>query len=138
MQNCTACELTQKQPATAPLIPWKWPVRVWQRVHMDYAEKDGVNFFVVVDAHSKWPEVFSTSSTTTHKTFEMLSHLFAVYDLPEEIVADNGPQFVSDEMPFHEEAWTLAYSCSSLSPSLKWGGREIRSDTEASLAHRQD
>jgi len=52
VQNCTACQLTQKQPATAPLIPWKWPVRVWQRVHMDYAEKDGVYFFVVVDAHS--------------------------------------------------------------------------------------
>ncbi|XP_044169686.1 uncharacterized protein LOC122953784 [Acropora millepora] len=65
---------------------------------MDYAEKDGVYFFVVVDAQSNWPEVFSTSSTTTHKTIEMLSHLFAAYGLPEEIVLDNGPQFVSDEM----------------------------------------
>ena len=98
VRNCTACQLTRKQPATAPLIPWKWPVRVWQCVHMDYAEKDGVYFFVVVDAHSKWPEVFSTSSTTTYKTIEMLSHLFAAYGLPEEIVLDNGPQFVSDEM----------------------------------------
>ena len=67
---------------------------------MDYAEKDGVYFFVVVDAHSKWPEVFSTSSTTTYmyKTIEMLSHLFAACGLPEEIVSDNGPQFVSEEM----------------------------------------
>ena len=24
VQNCTACQLTRKQPATAPLIPWKW------------------------------------------------------------------------------------------------------------------
>ena len=62
------------------------------RVHMDYAEKDGVYFLVVVDAHSKWPEVFSTSSTTIHKTIEMLSHLFGDYGLPEEIVSDNGPQ----------------------------------------------
>ena len=65
VQNCTACQSTR--PAIAPLVPWKWPVRVWQRVHMDYAEKDSVYFFVVVDAHSKWPEVFSTSSTTTYK-----------------------------------------------------------------------
>ena len=42
--------------------------------------------------------MFSTSSTTTHKTIEMLSHLFTAYGLPEEIVSDNGPQFVSDEM----------------------------------------
>ena len=106
---------------------------------MDYAEKDGVYFFVVVNAHSKWPEVFSTSSTTTHKTIEMLSHLFAAYGLPEEIVSDNGPQFMSDEMlHFIEEAWDSAYSCSSLSPSLKWGSREIRLDTKASLTHKQD
>ena len=99
VQSCTACQLTRKQPATAPLIPWKWPVRIWQRMHMYYAEKHGVYFFVVVDAHSKWPEVFSISSTTTHKTIEMLSHHFAVfYGLPEEIVSDNGPQFVSEEM----------------------------------------
>ena len=45
VKNCTACQLMRKQPATAPLIPWKWPVRVWQRVHMDYAEKDGVYSF---------------------------------------------------------------------------------------------
>ena len=97
-QNCTACQLTRKQPATAPMIPWKLPVRVWQRVHMDFVEKDGVYFVVVVDALSKWPEVFCTPSTTTHKTIEMLSHLFAAYGLPEEIVSDNGPQFVSDAM----------------------------------------
>ena len=51
MQNCTVCQLMRKQPATAPLIPRKWPVQVWQRVHVDYAEKDRVYFFVVVDAH---------------------------------------------------------------------------------------
>ena len=65
---------------------------------MDNAEKDVVYFLVMVDTHSKWPEVFSTSSTTAHKTIEMLSHLSAAYGLPEEIVSDNGPQFVSDEM----------------------------------------
>ena len=81
MQNCTACQSTRKQPATAPLAPWKWPVRVWQRVHIDFAEKDGVYFFVVVGAHSKWPEVFSTSSTTPYKTIEMFSHIFAAYGL---------------------------------------------------------
>ena len=62
---------------------------------MDYAEKDGVYFFVVVDAHS---EFFATSSTTIHKTIKMLSQLFAAYGLPEEIASDNGPQFVSEEM----------------------------------------
>ena len=98
VQNCMACQSVRKQPVTAPLIPWKWPARIWQRVHMDYAEKDGVYFFVVVDAHSKWPEVFATASTTAAKTIEMLTRLFASYGLPEEMVSDNGPQFISKEL----------------------------------------
>ncbi|XP_048578018.1 uncharacterized protein K02A2.6-like [Nematostella vectensis] len=93
VHHCEACQSVRKQPATAPLIPWKWPVRVWQRVHMDYAVKDGVNFFVVVDAHSKWPEIIATSSTTAPKTIEMLAGLFASHGLPEEMVSDNGPPF---------------------------------------------
>ena len=111
IQNCRACQSTQKQPATAPLVPWKWPVQVWQCVHMDYAEKDDVFFFVMVEAHSKWPEVFSTSSTTTHKTIEMLSHLFAAYGLLEEIVSDNGLQFVSEEMHHFKKKHGIQHTC---------------------------
>ena len=49
---------------------------------MDYTEKDGVYFFVVVVSYSKWPEVFATASTTASKTIEMLTRLFASYGLP--------------------------------------------------------
>ena len=52
---------------------------------------------VVVDAHSKWLEVFPMSTTTTEKTLEVLRNLFASYRLPEQIVSDNGPQFTSHE-----------------------------------------
>ncbi|KAK3739921.1 hypothetical protein QZH41_004932 [Actinostola sp. cb2023] len=67
------------------------------RIHVDYAEFEGVYYLVVVDAHSKWPEVFATSSTTATKTIDLLSVLFAAYGLPEELVSDNGPQFTSEE-----------------------------------------
>lgn len=33
-------------------------LKIWQRIHMDFAEKDGVLFFVVVNAHSICPEYF--------------------------------------------------------------------------------
>jgi len=36
-------------------------------------------------------------STTTQKTITKLRKLFAAYGLPEQLVSDNGPQFVSDE-----------------------------------------
>ena len=68
-----------------------------ERVHIDFAEKDGQNFLIVVDAHSKWPEVFPMTSTTSTKLCDKLRMWFAAYGLPKCIVSDNGPQLVSAE-----------------------------------------
>ena len=54
-------------------------------------------FLVAVDSHSKWPEVFIMSTTTVSKTIEVLCVMFAAYGLPDQIVSDNGPQFISSE-----------------------------------------
>ena len=54
-------------------------------------------FLVVVNAHSKWPEVIPVSSTTSSSTIEVLRDLFARTGIPEQIVSDNGAQFVSEE-----------------------------------------
>ena len=54
-------------------------------------------FMIIVDTHSKWLEVVKMASTTTEKTLDVLRNMFARYGLPEQIVSDNGPQFVSKE-----------------------------------------
>ncbi len=86
------------KPAVAPLHPWVWPNSPWKRIHIDYAGPFlNKMFLVVVDAHSKWPEVIQMSSTTSQNTTEALQALFARYGLPEQIVSDNGAQFTSQE-----------------------------------------
>lgn len=97
VQNCGVCQAVQKVPAVAPLHPWRWPARVWQRIHLDFVEKEKQFFLVVVDSHLKWLEVFHMTSITSSKTIEVLRGLFASYGLPEEVVSDNGPQFTSTE-----------------------------------------
>ena len=52
---------------------------------------------IVIDTHSKWPEVIEINSTTAQRTIVELRKLFAAYRLPEQLVSDNGPQFVSDD-----------------------------------------
>ena len=52
-------------------------------------------FLIVVDAHSKWPEVLVMNSTTAEKTVSELRTVFARWGLPEVLVSDNGPQFTS-------------------------------------------
>ena len=98
VSSCQQCQANINMPAAAPLHPWIWPTTPWQRVHVDYAGPfQGKSFLIAVDTHSKWPEVFDISSTTTVKTIAVLRHLFSAYGLPEQIVTDNGPQFISEE-----------------------------------------
>jgi len=67
-------------------------------VHIDFSGPfKNRTFLIVIDANSKWPEVIEMHSTTAQKTITELRKLFAAYGLPEQLVSDNGPQFVSDE-----------------------------------------
>lgn len=54
-------------------------------------------FLLLIDAHSKWPEIVEMPSTTASRTVDVLHQIFAHYGIPEQIVSDNGPQFVSEE-----------------------------------------
>ena len=54
-------------------------------------------FLIIVDTHSKWPEVEIMSSTTSTQTVDRLRTIFARYGVPAQVVTDNGPQFTSAE-----------------------------------------
>ena len=50
-----------------------------------------------MDAKSKWLEVLRMSSTTAAATVQALRFVFVTHGMPEEIVSDNGPQFIAQE-----------------------------------------
>ena len=101
VQGCKSCQEVKNSPPATALHPWSWPTQPWKRVHLDFAGPvEGVMLFLAVDAHSKWPEIEIMSSTTAIKTIEVLRKMFARHGLPEQIVTDNGPQFVSTELEF--------------------------------------
>ena len=97
VKGCKSCMAVQNMPPVAPLHVWQWPNRIWQRVHIDFAEKEGTYFLVLIDSHSKWLEVCHMNTTTSSKTIDVLGTWFAAYGYPEELVSDNGPQFTSGE-----------------------------------------
>ena len=58
-------------------------------LHIDFVGRfKGRLFFVLIDAHSKWPEIAEM------KTIEVMRTLFGLYGIPEQVVSDNGPQFI--------------------------------------------
>ena len=96
--SCVECKKAKKAPPTAPLQPWSWPSRPWQRVHLDFAGPfQGVTFLLAIDAYSKWPEVRFMKSTTALKTLEVLRDWFSSHGIPHRLVTNNGPQFVAQE-----------------------------------------
>ena len=54
-------------------------------------------FFIIVDAHSKWVEIFRTPSTTSATVIQCLRCTFTRFGLPHTIVADNASNFTSTE-----------------------------------------
>ena len=56
----------------------------------------GHMFLVVIDAYSKWPEVAIMQSISVENTVKGLRSIFANKGVPEILVSDNGPQFVSE------------------------------------------
>ena len=66
-----------------------WTLQVCSRARHAY--------LVIVDTHSKWPEVIEMKSTTTASLIVELRRVFPVFGLPQQLVSDNGPQFISAE-----------------------------------------
>ena len=100
-------------------------------------------YLVIVDAHSKWMDVHVMQSITSTKTIEKLRIVFATHGLvlPQKVVTDNGPSFVSTEFkefmvrnaikhvtsaPYHPSSNGLAERAVQ---SFKHGTKRIPGDT---------
>ena len=79
---CYGCRGVQNAPLAAP-------------VHPPFHH---AMFLIVVDAYSKWPDIFEMGFTTSTATIKTLRTLFARQGIPAEIVLDNGPQFRSEKV----------------------------------------
>ena len=44
----------RKPLALAPLEPWMWPSNPWHGIHIDSAEIEKRDYFILDDAHSRW------------------------------------------------------------------------------------
>ena len=96
--SCDTCLEHRSMPPKAELHPWEWPKAPWHRIHVDHAgPMDGNYFLVIVDAHSKWTDIYKTNGTTSTETIRLLQHSFSRFGLPVSIVSDNGPCFTSAE-----------------------------------------
>ena len=110
---CQLCQETASRPASDITHQWIYPNKPFERVHADFAEFNGRHYLIVVDAFSKWPEVYQmqkdTSATAT--VYSLLSYI-ASFGIPQVLVTDNGPQFTSKVFQTFCQENGIVHKCS--------------------------
>lgn len=97
VDSCKPCALNKNNPPKYHQ-PWESSKIPWERVHIDHAGPfKGSYFFIAVDSCTKWLEVQETKSITTFTTVKILKEMFARFGIPNTVVSDNGPAFISSE-----------------------------------------
>ncbi|GBL91842.1 Uncharacterized protein K02A2.6 [Araneus ventricosus] len=77
-RNCVDCARHKTDSAKSKVQHWEYPGIPWERIHIDFAGPIFEHMFLlIVDAHSKWLEVYPMKVTTTKKTIECLRDSFA-------------------------------------------------------------
>ncbi|KER27476.1 hypothetical protein T265_13796, partial [Opisthorchis viverrini] len=64
---------------------------------VDAGSINGQQYLILVDAYSKWPEVFSLTHVTACVTIAKLQNMFSCFGVPNTIVSDNGSASTSAE-----------------------------------------
>ena len=98
VKECKNCQEAANEPPRARPHPWQWPSGPMDRIHLDYFGPFlGQNCLLMVDSFSKWGDVDIVPRAGTRGVIKVLRSWFSRYGLPNQIVSDNGPQFVSKE-----------------------------------------
>ncbi|XP_037810026.1 uncharacterized protein K02A2.6-like [Lucilia sericata] len=96
VRNCHNCAVAATAPVKHTLQSWPLATKPMERLHIDIAGPcNGQYYFVIIDAFSKWPEIYQVSNITSSTIIAKLTEMFARYGDCETIVSDNGTQFVS-------------------------------------------
>lgn len=57
VRQCKICQSALPSTQPAPLCQWRVSDFPWERVHLNFATKEGHMFLIAVDAYSKWLDV---------------------------------------------------------------------------------
>ncbi|XP_037929091.1 uncharacterized protein K02A2.6-like [Teleopsis dalmanni] len=92
MKQCDICK-TNNPLCKQEFDKWLAMMRPWESVHIDFAGPFYNSMWLIcVDAYSQFPFVCQLTNSATSDTIAALSSIFAIEELPETIVSNNGPQ----------------------------------------------
>ena len=108
----TCCEYRSKQQKE-PMVLSPLPTMPWQRVASDLFKLENLDYLVVVDYYSRYPEIALLKDTTSSTVITHMKSIFARHGIPSELMSDNGPQYSSELFKLFAQEWEFRHTTSS-------------------------
>ena len=112
VQGCTVCRRNAPKP-TEPLLPTEWPQKPWDMVASDLFELRENNYLLLVDYHSRYPEIVKLNDRSSGSIISHMKSIFSRHGIPTMIRSDNGPQYSSHEFAKFAEQYDFTHTTSS-------------------------
>ena len=94
----------------APLMQHAEGSISWQKIGLDLFELNGKHYLIAVDYFSYFIEIDLLTSMTSSRVITLLKKQFARFGVPNVIMSDGGPQFVSQDFA---KKWGITHVISS-------------------------
>ena len=110
------CDLCEKfrQKAREPLISTPFPERPWWRLAIDLFEMQQKSYLITIDYYSRFIAVDELDdSTEAHVVCGKVKYMFCTLGVPNTVVTDNGPQFMSEKFRELLRKWDVQHITSS-------------------------
>ena len=119
VMRCEPCQTMSRSQQKEPAITMEIPNRPWQRLGVDIFFQGGKWYLLIADYYSKFLIIHSLPSLTSKDVISAVSSSISVFCIPDEIISDNGSQFVAKE--YHDFAARYGFKLTTSSPHYPRG-----------------
>lgn len=109
---CSVCNAFCCQQSSDSLLPHPVPEGPWQKLRVDSFQFAGMDYLVVADYYSKYPEIPYLNTKTAESVILALKEIFARHGIPEVIHGNNMP-FNSCLLKEFAKDWLFTLTTSS-------------------------
>lgn len=111
---CSVCAEHHDANPKQTLKPHGRTSRPWQSIASDLFEINGRHYLLTVDRFSKYPLVNEmTTPVSSHTVTQKMQSYMSLFGRPDEILTDNGPQYMGQTFQAFMKRWGITHVTSS-------------------------
>ncbi|UYV75530.1 K02A2.6-like [Cordylochernes scorpioides] len=113
VEKCKACLAYQPNQTKETLMCHETSILPWNKIGMDIFSVETTQYLITVDYYSSFWELDILEHTTSESIIECCKNNFSRHGIPETLITDNGPQFISREFQKFLKTWKVVQITSS-------------------------